>query len=148
MRFALRSALTSALGQREAAPTSSRCALLRTVIFVLATGCSSPPPASGSIGVVLGRHNTTGALQVREVPAGLTGDHAGLRAGDRIKMIDGLLADRMAPERIREVLRGPVGSKVMLTVLRGDRVLHLEVTRAPLEKKATPAPAGSARPGG
>ena len=110
-----------------------------SVALVLFTACSAPA-ANASIGVVLGRHKVTGALHVREVPPGLAGDLAGLRPGDRIKMIDGILVDRVEPARIRELLRGPVGSKVMLTIVRGNDVLHLEVTRAPLGA----APASSA----
>jgi carboxyl-terminal processing protease len=97
----------------------------------------------GSIGVVLGRHKSTGALHVRETPAGLTGALAGLKDGDQIKMIDGFLVDRLTPERIRELLRGPVGSKVILTVLRDDAVLHVEVTRAPLGRAPAASPASS-----
>lgn len=103
--------------------------------LVFAGGCASSKPI-GSIGVLLGRHKHTGALHVRGVPAGLTGSRAGLESGDRIKMIDGLLVDRMSPERVRELLRGPEGSTVMLTVLRGDRVLHLKVTRDKLVPKS------------
>ena len=120
--------------------------LLATVSFLLftvlpmgawgvaVTGCSTSTK-SASVGVVLGHNKKTGALRVRDVPAGLAGDKAGLRAGDRIKMIDGMLVDRMTPERIREMLRGPVGTRVTITVIRGERVHHVEVTREALAPK-------------
>jgi C-terminal processing protease CtpA/Prc len=112
--------------------------LLSMPVFV---GCDSPKH-SGSVGVLLGRHNHSGAVHVRDVPAGLAGDKAGLRNGDRIKMIDGQLVDRLEPQRIRELLRGPEGSSVTLTIIRGDEVLHVAVIREPLGKKS----AGSAKP--
>lgn len=109
------------------------------------SGCT-PTPEVGSIGVVLGRHQHTGALHVRDVPAGLAGDLAGLRMGDRIKMIDGMLVDRMAPERIRELLRGPTGTSVTLTVLREGEVVHLVVLRAPLGAKAAASASAATTP--
>jgi C-terminal processing protease CtpA/Prc len=44
-------------------------------------------------------------------------------------MIDGVHVDELDKGRIRDLLRGPVGSKVTLTVIRGEEVVHLEVTR-------------------
>lgn len=113
------------------------------VLSCLVLGACSPAAEVGSIGVVLGRHQHTGALHVRDAPAGLAGDRAGLRIGDRIKMIDGMLVDRLPPERIRELLRGPSGTSVTLTIVRGSEVVHVVVVRAPLGAK-TAASAASA----
>ena len=60
---------------------------------------------------------------------GLAGESAGLLAGDRVKMIDGILVDELDGERIRALLRGPVGTTVTLTVLRGDEVVQVEIAR-------------------
>ncbi len=120
-----------------------RCVIFAAcVVFVLFIGACGSSPAQGSIGVVLGRHKITGAVHVRETPIGLAGERAGLKVGDRIKMVDGILVDRLEPARIRELLRGAVGSKVIVTVVRGDDVVHVEVTRAPLGR--TPRPSSSA----
>lgn len=103
------------------------------------TGCSSSTPqapAVGSIGAVLSRDRETGALHVREAPDGLAGEAAGLIPGDRVKMIDGVLADDLGKERIQGLLRGPVGTSVMLTVIRGEEVLHVEVGRQPFGTKS------------
>ncbi len=111
------------------------------------SACSSSAK-DGSIGVVLGRNKHTGALHVRDVPPGRAGDSAGLHAGDRIKMIDGWMVDRLSPERVRELLRGPNGTDVILTIVRGETVVHLTVTREPLsatrDRAANPAPANPA----
>jgi C-terminal processing protease CtpA/Prc len=109
---------------------SSNNWLAVAVVFML--GCSStPPPAMGSIGVVLSRDRETGALHIREAPTGLGGDVAGLLPGDRLKMIDGVLVDELDKARIQDLVRGPVGSDVMLTVIRGDEVIQAEVVRRP-----------------
>ena len=57
--------------------------------------------------------------------------------GDRVKMIDGVLADELDKERIQSLLRGPVGTSVTLTIIRGEEVMHLEVERQVLGKKPT-----------
>lgn len=90
----------------------------------------------GSIGAVL-RHDTQeGTLLVEEAPEGLSGASAGLLDGDQVKMIDGVLVDDLDGRRIRALLRGPVGSSVTLTVVRGEEVLHVEIERAALGQKA------------
>lgn len=115
---------------------------LFALLVVALLACSSP--STGSIGVILARDDKTGVVRVHEVPEGLTGDSAGLQPGDRLKMIDGVLVDELDAARIRTLLRGPVGSSVRLTVLRGETVLHVEVTRQALGSKPT-ASAGAGR---
>jgi len=86
----------------------------------------------GSIGAVLARDTATGAVHVRETPPGLAAAEAGLVPGDRVKMVDGVLLDELDAARIKALLRGAPGSKVMLTVLRGEQVLQIELTREAL----------------
>jgi carboxyl-terminal processing protease len=92
------------------------------------------------VGAVLGRDNETRAVHVREVPEGLGAEKAGLLPDDEIVMIDGLYVKDMGAEEVRRRLRGPAGSKVALTVVRGAEVRHLEVTRAPLGPPRRAAP--------
>ena len=54
-------------------------------------------------------------------------------------MVDGVLVDHLDDARLKELLRGPMGSKIVLTVIRADRVFDLEITRQAL------LPAGSLR---
>ena len=105
------------------------------IFALLVIGCAAEPSKKASIGVIIGRHKHTGALHVRGVPPGLAGDKAGLKDGDRIKMIDGVLADRLTEEQIQDRLRGDVGSTVTLTIIRGKHVFHLEIKREPLGTK-------------
>jgi C-terminal processing protease CtpA/Prc len=96
-------------------------------------------PTTGSIGAVLARDEKTGVVRVHDVPEGLAAEDAGVKEGDRLKMIDGVLVDELDAERLRTLLRGPIGSKVRLTVVRGEDVLHLRVTRQALGTKPTAA---------
>jgi C-terminal processing protease CtpA/Prc len=97
---------------------------------LLAAACGGAP-VPGSIGAVLGRDELTGAVHVREVPEGRTADRSGVLPGDRLKMVDGILVDALDPPRLRRLLRGPVGSRVTLTLVRGSEVIHVEVVREP-----------------
>ncbi|MBW2527407.1 MAG: PDZ domain-containing protein [Deltaproteobacteria bacterium] len=115
------------------------CAAAATLGLALATlsGCSGS--TEGSIGAILGQDSDTGALHVRETPDGMGAAKAGLIPGDRIVMIDGVHVDSLDAEGVRALLRGDVGSKVKLTVLRGEQVLHVVVTRGEL-RDAKPLP--------
>ena len=96
-----------------------------------AAGCAAATPA-GSIGAVLSHDRLSGELSVHDAPVGLAGESAGLLDGDRVKMIEGVLVDELDGDRIRQLLRGPVGTAVTLTVLRGDDVVQVRVVRQPL----------------
>jgi aspartate aminotransferase len=52
-----------------------------------------------------------------------------LEPGDELLLIDGQDPRQLTDPQLRALLRGPVGSTVQLTVLRGERVLHLELRR-------------------
>ncbi len=115
---------------------------LASALLLVLMACSSststaPPAADGSIGAVLSRDRESGSVHIREAPSGLAGDEAGLLPGDRVKMIDGVLVDELDKDRIQGLLRGPVGTSVTLTIIRGEEVMHLEVTRQVLGKKPT-----------
>jgi carboxyl-terminal processing protease len=112
-------------------------AVLVAALAVALMACG--PPAVGSVGAVLGRDRETGALHVREAPEGLAAAEAGLLPGDQIKMIDGVLVDELDQTRIRAMLRGEVGTKVRLTILRGDEVLHVELVRRAMGAAPPPA---------
>jgi carboxyl-terminal processing protease len=58
-------------------------------------------------------------------------EKAGITAGDIIEKIDGDLVSNLSPEKISNRLRGPVGSKVKITILRPgyDGEISLDLTR-------------------
>jgi C-terminal processing protease CtpA/Prc len=123
----------------RSAPNARRQAIAWLVAIVLGSAACGSGATVGSVGAVLSRDSHTGALHVQEAPAGLAAASAGLIAGDQIKMIDGVLADELDASRIRALLRGPIGSKVTITVVRGDEVMHVEVARQEMGSKATVA---------
>jgi C-terminal processing protease CtpA/Prc len=110
------------------------------------SGCATRDAAGGtagglgSIGAILGRDAPTGAVWAQEVPEGLAADRAGLRTGDRIKMIDGVHVDDLERDRVVRMLRGPVGSRVTLTVVRDDEVVNVTVVREPRHPRVEPLP--------
>jgi C-terminal processing protease CtpA/Prc len=93
-------------------------------------GASGGANGGGSVGAVFGRDADSRALYVREVPSGLGAEEAGLLAGDQVVMIEGLYVRDLSEKEIRAKMRGEVGSVVTLTVLRGNDVHHVRVTRS------------------
>ena len=124
---------------RRALRSGSAWSLSAMLCVLLAAGCAGP--GIGSVGAVLGRDRDTGALHVRDVPEGMGAADAGLLPGDQIKMIDGVLCDNLDKNHIQSLLRGEIGTKVRLTVVRGEQVLHIEVTRGAMRKPEAPAQA-------
>ncbi|WP_438015894.1 PDZ domain-containing protein [Sorangium sp. So ce315] len=101
-------------------------------LLLMAAGCSA---SVGSIGAVLGRDNESEALHVRDVPPGLAAERAGLIPGDEILMIDGVYVRDLSSAEVRDRLRGPVGSTVELTVVRGSDVRRVRVVRGALREQ-------------
>jgi carboxyl-terminal processing protease len=61
---------------------------------------------------------------------GTPAQRAGLRSGDQIRKIDGTPTDGMALQEAVTRIRGPAGTKVKLTITRGDQTFEVEITRA------------------
>lgn len=64
-------------------------------------------------------------------------DKAGIRAGDRVILIDGreVAGQKLAQDSMVRLMRGPRGSNVKLSVKRGgiDNLVDIDITRAPIE---------------
>jgi carboxyl-terminal processing protease len=71
-------------------------------------------------------------IVVQPIP-GTPAARAGLRAGDRITEIDGASTDGMALQEAVVRIRGPKGSSVHLTILRGDRPVPVTIVRDRIE---------------
>lgn len=86
-----------------------------------------------------------GAATIKHIPADSAGNRSGLHVGDRIKMIGNETLIANDPIGYRNLIRGPIGSKVTLTVLRDDapRPIPVEVDR----EKAIRTPIKSERLG-
>lgn len=60
---------------------------------------------------------------VFSVLPGSPADRAGIKVDDRITAIDGKSVARMSPDEIEEMLRGPVGKAVTLTIVRQTKLV-------------------------
>jgi hypothetical protein len=90
--------------------------------------------ASGGIGVKI--VSAPGVITVDEVMAGAPADSAGLKSGDKIVAIDGIKCAEMREGEAMLRLRGPVSSKVTLTIERANGTFDVEVVRADLTSSA------------
>ncbi|KAA5604158.1 PDZ domain-containing protein [Roseospira marina] len=82
----------------------------------------------GGIGILF-TIRADGAVMVEEVVEGGPAADAGLLAGDQILAVDDVAFTRPDTDRVRERLRGPVGSVVHLSVVRGNGVLEVDLER-------------------
>jgi carboxyl-terminal processing protease len=85
------------------------------------------------VGAVLGKDVTSGRLYVREVPPAMGAAAAGIRDGDEVIAIDGEPVGEMSPREVHARLRGGVGTKVVLLIVRDGVTRKVEVQRGPLE---------------
>jgi carboxyl-terminal processing protease len=122
----------------QAYPAAVLRCLAPFMLALAAGGCASAQV--GSVGAVLGVDGESGSVFVRETREGLAADKAGLHPGDEVLMIDGVYARDLGAAAVREKLRGAPGSTVDLTIVRGEEVLRVKVTRAPLGAPAAPPP--------
>jgi len=95
-------------------------------VWALACGCG---PGRGTIGALLAQ-DADRRLFVREAPAGLAADRAGVREGDEVLLIDGRDARQMSAEAVHRALSGEVGEPVKLTLVRDDRVVRVRLERS------------------
>ncbi len=112
-----------------------RTCLLAAALLVPLPGCA---PQRGTIGAVLGQA-PNGTLYVRDVPPGLAAAKAGLRQDDQILLIDGKDVRMLSAKQIHQALSGDVGDKVKLTLLRGEQVLRVTLSRTPARRLPRPA---------
>jgi carboxyl-terminal processing protease len=92
-------------------------------------------PGFTGIGVVivsLKDPSGTAWIFVDDVLPGSPAQAAGLERFDRIADVNGKSLRNANPLQAAKLLRGPVGSRAKLTVLRKSQTLHVTVTRAPI----------------
>ncbi|GAC1351873.1 MAG: hypothetical protein NVSMB1_09120 [Polyangiales bacterium] len=122
-------ALFRIVGGPAAALLSSFC--LPLILTVAACGCGGAPKAS--IGIVAQQEPTTGRIIVMEVPDGLAGARAGLEVGDEVVAVDGNPVSEMTRGEFRQVVRGDVGTHVILTIRRDGILRKVDVERDALK---------------
>ncbi|MDQ3705733.1 MAG: S41 family peptidase [Chloroflexota bacterium] len=86
------------------------------------------------VGITIGTRNDlpTVIAPIPNTPA----EKAGVRAGDVIAGVDGRDVTTFTPSEIANLVRGPAGTKVRLTLIRGDKPYDVELTRARIEVPA------------
>jgi carboxyl-terminal processing protease len=83
------------------------------------------PPAQGTVGLDLTRQYYLRVVSARD---GSAAEKAGVRTGDSVRAIDGQPTRNMSAIEGMRLLRGPVGSKVTLTLLRDSLADPHQVT--------------------
>jgi len=81
----------------------------------------------GGIGALI--RTIDGDVYISEPYQGFPAEKVGLRAGDRIKSIDGKSIADKAQDKISEVLKGSPGTEVKIDIYRGDQEMSFNVTR-------------------
>lgn len=116
------------------------CKKFPLCLAALALGAGGCAPEHGTIGALLAQRDDH-TLFVREAPEGLAAARAGVEAGDELLLIDGRDVRSMSPEQVHRALSGEVGETVKLTLVRGDRVFRVTLSRS----KAPPGRQGKRR---
>ncbi len=101
-------------------------------------------PAKGTVGLELTRQYYLRVIAARD---GSPAAKAGLATGDYVRAINGAPTREMSVWAGDQALRGAPGSKVTLTVLRGNAAEPHEVTLVREEAPAATVTGGLARPG-
>ena len=96
-------------------------------------GCLEP--WAGGIHAVLRYRGATQTVVVEEAPSGGASARAGLRVGDQVVSIDGVAVSGMTPEDVRRRVRGEVGTRVRIRVVRDGQERDVEIERAPYRRQ-------------
>ena len=89
---------------------------------LLAPSTQSPAPSGA----------TAALVEISSVFPDSPAEKAGVRSGDRIKAVDGTDVSGFSPDEVATRIRGPEGTAVKLTILRGSQELTFSITRATL----------------
>ncbi|WP_246105327.1 S41 family peptidase [Sporomusa termitida] len=87
----------------------------------------------GGVGIVIGTKDKL--LTVVAPIEGTPGEKAGIKSGDQILKIDGQDTKDLALDEAVSKIRGPEGSKVVLTILRGQELQEYTLTRSNIQIK-------------
>ena len=84
-------------------------------------------------GVGLYIEDMDGYVNVVAPIKGQPAEKAGIKAGDLIIAVDDIDIKDMGVNKVSSMIKGPVGTKVKLTIKRGEETLDFELTRATIE---------------
>jgi carboxyl-terminal processing protease len=104
------------------------------VALALAMACGGTDKWTGSVDTVFRYRPSDRTCVVHEVRQGSLSERAGLQPGDRLLAVDDTDVTDLPFEQVRESLRGPVGTRVRLSIQRGGELLEVELERRPLKE--------------
>jgi C-terminal processing protease CtpA/Prc len=107
---------------------TARFGLSVVALGVLSTSLACGATQRGTIGARLGR-DSEGHVFVREVPEGLGAAEAGVKPGDELLLIDGQDVRELSESRLHTTLSGEEGTRIRLTLQRGNEVVRVTVKR-------------------
>lgn len=111
---------------REGRPATGARITLGHVANQQDTASASLAPASVAVTLI----ESAEGVSVAQIAAGSEAERAGLQRGDLLKRVDGLSPRNVAEARAR--LSGPLGTTVLIDVIRGGAVASLRVVREPV----------------
>lgn len=85
------------------------------------------------IGVVVSYGETEDEVVVVAPFKGSPGEKAGIKPNDQIIAVDAIDINGMALDKIVELIKGPKGTDVVLTVIRDEETLDIPITREEIE---------------
>jgi carboxyl-terminal processing protease len=91
-----------------------------------------PQPYSGIGASILAPSVAGGMSEISAVFPGSPAEKAGVRSGDKIKIVDDLDVTGFSPDEIAGRIRGPENTQVKLVLVRGTQELTFTITRATL----------------
>ncbi len=104
------------------------------------------PAGNGGVGMKF-QPNQDGDLVIVGVMPGGPAEKAGIKAGTYLVEIDGKSTENLPPEKVRDLLSGPIGSKVKLTIDTETDSHDFLVTRGDLSGGNAPQPGPGPGPG-
>ncbi len=85
------------------------------------------------IGVQIREVEETGEIEVVSVFSGSPAEAAGMRRGDIFLEVEGQSVVGLTTSELANLVRGPAGTPVNITIRRGEEVINLTIVRAKLE---------------
>ena len=93
-----------------------------------------PPQPYFGIGALINKPVQTEPVEVTGVIAGSPAEKAGVRAGDRVKLVNGEDVTALQTEEVANKIRGPEGTSVPVVFIRGTADITLTITRARVQQ--------------
>ncbi len=87
----------------------------------------------GGIGIVMQHNPQTKIISIIAILPDTPGAKSGLKVGDEILAVNNETSKKLSYDAIAAHIRGPIGSKVKLTVKRKNEILHFTITRAAIK---------------